>query len=52
MKILSIYTSSVFKDFKSFLGTQIDLIGDDVNMVLDENNSSFITYELEPGIYS
>ena len=52
MNILSIYTSSVFQDFESFLRTQIDLIEDDVNLVLDEYNSSFITYELEPGIYS
>ena len=52
MNILTIYTSSVFQDFESFLRTQIDLIEDDVKLVLDDNNSSFITYELEPGIYS
>ena len=52
MNILSIYTSSVFQDFEGFLRTQIDLIEDDVKLVLDEYNSSFITYELEPGIYS
>ena len=52
MNILAIYTRSVFQDFESFLRTQIDLIEDDVKLVLDEYNSSFITYELEPGIYS
>ena len=52
MNILAIYTSSVFQDFESFLRTQIDLIEVDVKLVLDECNSSFITYELEPGIYS
>ena len=52
MNILAIYTSSVFQDFESFLRTQIDLIEDDVKLILDEYNSSFITYELEPGIYS
>ena len=52
MNILAIYTSSVFQDFESFLRTQIDLIEDDVKLVLDEYNSSFITYELEPDIYS
>ena len=52
MSTLSIYTSSVFQDFESFLRTQIDLIKDDVKLVSDEDNSSFITYELEPGIYS
>ena len=52
MKNLAIYTSSVFQDFQSFLRTQIDLIEDDIKLVLDEYNSSFITYELEPGIYT
>ena len=52
MNILAIYTSSVFQDFESFLRTQIDLIEDDVKLVSDEYNSSFITYGLEPGIYS
>ena len=50
--ILAIYTSSVFQDFESFLRTQIDLVEDDIKMVLDEYKSNFITYELEPGIYS
>ena len=52
MNILAIYTSSVFQDFESFLRTQIDLVEDDIKLVLDENNSNFETYELEPGIYS
>ena len=52
MNILAIYTSSVFQDFESFLRTQIDLIKDDIKVILDEYNSSFITFELEPGIYS
>ena len=52
MNILARYTSSVIQDFESFLRTQIDLIEDDVKLVLDEYNSSFITYELEPGIYT
>ena len=52
MNILAIYTRSVFQDFKSFLRTQIDLIEDDIKLVFDEYNSNFITYELEPGIYT
>ena len=52
MNNLGIYTSSVFQDFKSFLRTQIDLVEDDIKLVLDENNSCFITYEIELGIYS
>ena len=52
MNVLAIYTGSVFQDFESFLRTQIDLVEDDIKMVSDEYNSSFITHELEPGIYS
>ena len=52
MNTLAIYTRSVFQDFESFLRTQIDLVENDVKLVLDEYNSSFVTYELEPGIYS
>ena len=52
MIILAIYTSSIFQDFESFLRTQIDLVEDDIKLVLDEYNSNFITYELEPDIYS
>ena len=52
MNILARYTISVFQDFQSFLRTQIDLVEDDIKLVLDEYNSSFITYKLEPGIYT
>ena len=52
MNILAMYTRSIFQDFESFLRTQIDLIEDDKKLVLDEYKSSFITYELDPGIYT
>ena len=52
MTILSIYTTSVFQDFERILRTQIDLVEDDIKLVLDEYNSSFITYEIQPGIYT
>ena len=52
MNILSISSSSVFQGFESFLRTRIDLVEDDVKLVLDEYKSSFITYELDPGIYT
>ena len=52
MNILAFYTSSVFQDFESFLRTQIDLVEDDIKLVLDEYNSNFVTYELDPGIYN
>ena len=52
LNILSIYTSSVFQDFESFLRTQIDLVEDDIKLVLAEYNSSFITYQVSPEIYT
>ena len=52
MGILSIYTTSVFQDFESFLRTQIDLVEDDIKLVLDEYTSNFITHKLESGIYT
>ena len=52
MIILEIYTRSVFQDFESFLRSQIDSVENDIKLVLDEYNSNFITYELEPGIYT
>ena len=52
MNILARYTNSVSQDFESFLRTEVDLVEDDVRLVLEEYNSNFITYEIEPGIYS
>ena len=46
MKILVRYTSSVFQDFESYLRTEVDLIGDDLRMIFDGNNSSFPTYQI------
>ena len=40
------------EDFESFLRTEIDLVEDDIRLVLDQYTLSFITYELEPGIYT
>ena len=50
MNILARYTSSVLQDFESFLRTEIALVEDDIKLVLDEYNSSFITYDIDPGI--
>ena len=52
MKNLGGYTSSVFQDFESFLRTEVYLVEDDIKLVLDEYNSNFVTYELDPGIYT
>ena len=52
IRILALYNSSIFQDFESFLRKGIDLVEDDIRLVLDEYNWSFITYEIEPGVYT
>ena len=46
------YIDSVFQDFESFLRTEVDLIEHEIKLVLDEYNSSFVAFELEPGNYT
>ena len=50
--IVAGYVGFVFQDFESYLRTEVDLVEDDIELVLDENNSCFNTYELDPGIYT
>ena len=50
MNFLSGYPRSVSQDFESYLRTEIDLVGDEIRLVLDTNNSSFSNYEVDPGI--
>ena len=45
-----IYNRFKFQDFQSFPGTQSDLFEDDIRLVLEENNSNFLTYRIEPDI--
>ena len=52
MNILSGYTRSAFLDFESSFRTEIDLVEDDIRLVLDKSNSNFVTYELDPVIYT
>ena len=52
MNIIAGYVRSIFQDFESYLRTEFDSVQDDIKMVLDEYNSSFVTYELDPGIYT
>ena len=52
MNIVAGYVSSVFQDFENYLRTEVDLVEDDIKLVLDECNSSFITCDLEPGFYT
>ena len=41
----------IFEKFEN-LRTEIDLAEDDFRLLLDGYNSNFITYELQPGIYT
>ena len=52
MRILAIYVVSIFQDFEKLLRRENDLVEDDIRLVLDEYNSSFIPYELQSGIYT
>ena len=52
MIILAGHASSVFQEFQNFLRTEIDLVEVDFLFVLIEYDSSFGTYELQPGIYT
>ena len=46
------YSASPFRDFESYLRLVIGLDEGDIQLILKEYNSHFITYELTPGIYT
>ena len=50
--LLMYYARSPFRDFESFLRMTGDLDEDDIQMVLKQNNSTFVKYELDPGSYT
>ena len=52
MILLLGYSRSPFRDFESYLRIVIGLDEEDIQLILKEYNSQFITYELTPGIYS
>ena len=52
MILLLGYTRSLFRDFESFLRFVVGLPEEDIQLILKEYNSHFITYELTPGLYS
>ena len=52
MILLLGYSASPFRDFESYLRLVIDLDEEDIQLILKEYNSHFITYELTPGIYT
>ena len=46
------YSRSKFKDFESYLRIRVGLDKEDIQLILKEYNSHFITYELSPGNYT
>ena len=52
MMILLAYAKSPFRDFETYLRIVVRLDEKDIQLILKEYNSHFITYELPPGIYS
>ena len=52
MLLLVGYSRSLFRDFESYLRIVVGLDEEDIQLILKEYNSHFITYELTPGIYT
>ena len=52
MMLLLAYARSPFRDFEIYLRIVVRLDEEDLQLILKEYNSHFITYELPPGIYS
>ena len=52
MLLLLNYARSLFRDFESYLRIVVGLDEKDIQLILKEYNSDFITYELTPGIYT
>ena len=46
------YARSAFRDFESYLRIVIGLEEDNIQLILKQYNEKFITYELDPGIYT
>ena len=46
------FSRSQFRDFESYLRIRVDLDEEDIQLILKEYNSHFITYELSPEIYT
>ena len=46
------YIRSQYRDFETYLRIRVGLHEEDIQLVLKEYNSHFITYELSPGIYT
>ena len=50
--LLMYYARSPFRDFESFLRMTCDSDEDDIQLILKQYNSNFVTYELDTGNYT
>ena len=46
------YVRSPFRNFESYLRIVVGLDEDDIQLILKQYNSHFVTYELDPGTYT
>ena len=46
------YARSPFRDFESYLRILVGLDEDDIQLILEQYSSNFVTYEIPHGIYS
>ena len=46
------YARSPFRDFESYLRIVVGLDEDDIQLILKQYNANFVTYELDPSIYT
>ena len=46
------YARSSFRDFESYLRIVVGLDEDDIELILKQYSSNFVTYELSPCIYT
>ena len=46
------YARSFFRDFESYLRTVVGLNEDDIQLILKQYISNFVTYLLSPGVYT
>ena len=52
MLLLLDYGRSLFRDFESYLRIVVGLDEENIQLILEEYNSHFITYEITPGIFT
>ena len=46
------YARSLFGDFERYLRNVVGLDEEDIQLILKQYNANFLTYELDPGMYT